>query len=77
MTLKTEKLSYKASTTGRYDALISSYFAGEVGDKYPDILNLTFQKNNFKIWRKSTSKWFSYIHTVKCKNQSKLWAIRR
>ncbi|MGO0807249.1 hypothetical protein ACTPEF_25495, partial [Clostridioides difficile] len=32
------------STTGRYDALISSYFAGEVGDTYPDILNLTFQK---------------------------------
>lgn len=41
-----KKLSYKAfSTTGRYDALISSYFAGEVGDTYPDILNLTFQKN--------------------------------
>ncbi len=40
-----KKLSYKAfSTTGRYDALISSYFAGEVGDTYPDILNLTFQK---------------------------------
>lgn len=40
-----KKLSYKAfSTTGRYDALISSYFAGEVGDTYPEILNLTFQK---------------------------------
>ncbi|MEG1087824.1 MAG: bifunctional phosphoribosylaminoimidazolecarboxamide formyltransferase/IMP cyclohydrolase, partial [Cetobacterium sp.] len=36
---------YKAfSTTGRYDALISSYFASEVGDTYPEILNLTFQK---------------------------------
>lgn len=40
-----KKLAYKAfSTTGRYDALISSYFAGEVGDEYPEILNLTFQK---------------------------------
>ncbi|MEG0843504.1 MAG: bifunctional phosphoribosylaminoimidazolecarboxamide formyltransferase/IMP cyclohydrolase [Romboutsia sp.] len=40
-----KRLSYKAfSTTGRYDALISSYFASEVGDTYPEILNLTFQK---------------------------------
>ena len=40
-----KRLSYKAfSTTARYDALISSYFAGEVGDDYPEILNLTFQK---------------------------------
>lgn len=40
-----KKLAYKAfSITGRYDALISSYFAGEVGDEYPEILNLTFQK---------------------------------
>ncbi len=39
------KLSYKAfSTTARYDALISTYFAGVVGDDYPEILNLTFQK---------------------------------
>ena len=40
-----KRLSYKAfSTTARYDALISSYFAGEVGDTYPEILNLTFTK---------------------------------
>lgn len=40
-----KKLSYKAfSTTARYDVLISSYFAGEVGDTYPEILNLTFTK---------------------------------
>ena len=40
-----KKLSYKAfSTTARYDALISTYFAGVVGDEYPEILNLTFQK---------------------------------
>ena len=40
-----KKLAYKAfSTTGRYDALISSYFAEEVGDEYPEILNLTFHK---------------------------------
>ena len=40
-----KKLAYKAfSITGRYDALISSYFAGEVKDEYPEILNLTFQK---------------------------------
>ena len=40
-----KKLAYKAfSITGRYDALISNYFAGEVKDEYPEILNLTFQK---------------------------------
>lgn len=40
-----KKLAYKAfSITGRYDALISSYFAEEVKDEYPEILNLTFQK---------------------------------
>ena len=40
-----KRLAYKAfSTTGRYDALISSYFAEEVKDEYPEILNLTFQK---------------------------------
>ena len=40
-----KRLAYKAfSITGRYDALISSYFAGEVKDEYPEILNLTFQK---------------------------------
>ena len=40
-----KRLAYKAfSTTARYDALISTYFANEVGDKYPEILNLTFQK---------------------------------
>ena len=46
LTLQDRKqLAYKAfSITGRYDALISSYFAQEAGDKYPEILNLTFQK---------------------------------
>ncbi|MCR8745714.1 bifunctional phosphoribosylaminoimidazolecarboxamide formyltransferase/IMP cyclohydrolase [Romboutsia lituseburensis] len=46
LTLEDRKnLAYKAfSTTARYDALISTYFAGEVGDSYPEILNLTFQK---------------------------------
>ena len=46
LTLKDrKKLAYKAfSTTGRYDALISSYFAEQVKDEYPEILNLTFQK---------------------------------
>ena len=40
-----KRLAYKAfSTTGRYDALISSYFAEQVKDEYPEILNLTFQK---------------------------------
>ena len=40
-----KRLAYKAfSTTARYDALISTYFASEVGDEYPEILNLTFQK---------------------------------
>lgn len=41
------ELAYKAfATTARYDALISSYFAGVVGDKYPEILNLTFEKED-------------------------------
>ncbi|MEG1311886.1 MAG: bifunctional phosphoribosylaminoimidazolecarboxamide formyltransferase/IMP cyclohydrolase [Romboutsia sp.] len=46
LTLEDRKnLAYKAfSTTARYDALISTYFAGEVRDTYPEILNLTFQK---------------------------------
>ena len=40
-----KRLAYKAfSITARYDALISTYFAGEVGEEYPEILNLTFQK---------------------------------
>ena len=38
-------LAYKAfSTTGRYDAMISTYFAEQVGEDYPEFLNLTFQK---------------------------------
>jgi phosphoribosylaminoimidazolecarboxamide formyltransferase/IMP cyclohydrolase len=46
LTLEDRKnLAYKAfSTTARYDSLISTYFACEVGDDYPEILNLTFQK---------------------------------
>ena len=40
------KLAYKAfATTARYDTLISSYFAKVVGDEYPEILNLTFEKD--------------------------------
>lgn len=40
------KLAYKAfATTARYDTLISSYFANVVGDEYPEILNLTFEKD--------------------------------
>ncbi|WP_343101876.1 bifunctional phosphoribosylaminoimidazolecarboxamide formyltransferase/IMP cyclohydrolase [Romboutsia sp. MSSM.1001216sp_RTP31141st1_G3_RTP31141_220114] len=40
-----KKLAYKAfSTTARYDSLISTYFAEKVGATYPEILNLTFQK---------------------------------
>nr|WP_312984476.1 bifunctional phosphoribosylaminoimidazolecarboxamide formyltransferase/IMP cyclohydrolase [Clostridioides sp.] len=48
LTAKDRKnLAYKAfSTTGRYDSLISNYFAEEVGDKYPEILNMSFQKEN-------------------------------
>ncbi|MFR1318314.1 MAG: bifunctional phosphoribosylaminoimidazolecarboxamide formyltransferase/IMP cyclohydrolase, partial [Peptostreptococcus anaerobius] len=39
-------LAYKAfATTARYDALISSYFAGVVGDTYPDMMTLTFEKD--------------------------------
>ncbi len=47
LTLEDRKnLAYKAlATTARYDALISSYFAENVGDKYPEILNLTFKKD--------------------------------
>ncbi|WP_373599907.1 bifunctional phosphoribosylaminoimidazolecarboxamide formyltransferase/IMP cyclohydrolase [Paraclostridium bifermentans] len=42
-----EKLAYKAfATTARYDALISNYFRGEVGDKFPETLTMTFQKED-------------------------------
>ncbi len=38
-------LAYKAfSTTGAYDAMISRYFAGVVGDDFPDVLNLSLKK---------------------------------
>ncbi|MEG0366294.1 MAG: bifunctional phosphoribosylaminoimidazolecarboxamide formyltransferase/IMP cyclohydrolase, partial [Coprobacillus sp.] len=38
-------LAYKAfSTTGAYDAMISRYFAGVVGDDFPDTLNLSLKK---------------------------------
>lgn len=38
-------LAYKAfSTTGAYDAMISRYFADQVGDQFPDTLNLSLKK---------------------------------
>ena len=38
-------LAYKAfATTGAYDATISRYFAGIVGDEHPDILNISLKK---------------------------------
>lgn len=38
-------LAYKAfATTARYDSLISSYFEKIVGEEYPEIINLTFEK---------------------------------
>ncbi len=38
-------LAYKAfSTTGAYDAMISRYFAGVVGDDFPDTLNISLKK---------------------------------
>ena len=38
-------LAYKAfSTTGAYDAMISRYFAGVVGDEFPEILNISLKK---------------------------------
>ena len=38
-------LAYKAfSTTGAYDAMISRYFAGVVGDDFPEILNISLKK---------------------------------
>ncbi|MFV0394434.1 MAG: bifunctional phosphoribosylaminoimidazolecarboxamide formyltransferase/IMP cyclohydrolase, partial [Coprobacillaceae bacterium] len=39
------QLAYKAfSITGSYDATISRYFAGIVGDDFPDILNISLKK---------------------------------
>lgn len=39
------QLAYKAfSVTGSYDATISRYFAGVVGDDFPDILNISLKK---------------------------------
>lgn len=38
-------LAYKAfTTTGAYDAMISRYFAGVVGDIFPDTLNISLKK---------------------------------
>lgn len=38
-------LAYKAfSVTGSYDAMISRYFAGVVGDDFPDTLNISLKK---------------------------------
>ena len=38
-------LAYKAfSTTGAYDAMISRYFAGVVGDDFPEFLNISLRK---------------------------------
>jgi len=38
-------LAYKAfATTGSYDAVISRYFAGVVGDEEPEILNISLKK---------------------------------
>ena len=38
-------LAYKAfSTTGAYDAMISRYFAGVVGDDFPEVLNISLRK---------------------------------
>ena len=38
-------LAYKAfSITGAYDAMISRYFADQVGDEFPDTLNLSLKK---------------------------------
>lgn len=38
-------LAYKAfSVTGSYDAMISRYFAGVVGDDFPETLNITLKK---------------------------------
>lgn len=38
-------LAYKAfSLTGSYDAMISRYFAGVVGDDFPNILNISLKK---------------------------------
>lgn len=57
-----KRLAYKAfSTTARYDAIISSYFAGEVGDTYPEILNLTFEKDTeLRYGENSHQKGFLY-----------------
>ena len=51
-------LAYKAfSMTGAYDAMISRYFADQVGDQFPDTLNLFIKESRtFTLWRKlSTS----------------------
>lgn len=38
-------LAYKAfSTTGAYDSMISRYFAGVVGDEFPETLNISLKK---------------------------------
>ena len=56
-------LAYKAfSTTGSYDAMISRYFAGVVGDDFPDTLNISLKKvEHLRYGENSQQKANSYV----------------
>lgn len=56
-------LAYKAySTTGSYDAMISRYFAGIVGDDFPDTLNISLKKTeHLRYGENSQQRANSYI----------------
>lgn len=50
-------LAYKAfSTTGAYDAMIPRYFAGVVGDGFPDILNISLEKSEHLRYGKNSQQ---------------------
>ena len=56
-------LAYKAfSTTGSYDAMISRYFAGVVGDDFPETLNISLKKvEHLRYGENSQQKANSYV----------------
>ena len=56
-------LAYKAfSMTGAYDAMISRYFAGVVGDDFPDTLNISLKKTeHLRYGENSQQRANSYV----------------
>ena len=63
-------LAYKAfSMTGAYDAMISRYFADQVGDQFPDTLkSLIKESRTFYVMAKTLNKQQINMKIVMFKN---------